>query len=162
MRTAFPRLHAEAQAALQHHASTQLHTGERGRGSPAFRVQALATSAARAGWRHCCRALPTIPRIDSEPCVPSLAHLCLPVCLHGTAEKAYRQVRPGAGILSLTGLAAFTSDGRRTRSQVRGLLWLWLAEQHMLACARGVLTCSPRGQAASVLAGCRVKRPGCG
>ena len=35
------------------------------------------------------------------------------------AEKAYRQVRPGGGILSLQGLSVSTSDGRRTRSQVR-------------------------------------------
>ena len=36
------------------------------------------------------------------------------------AEKAYHQVRTAGGILSLHGLAALTSDGRRTRSQVQG------------------------------------------
>lgn len=128
MRTAFPQLHGEMQAALQHFAATQLHTG-----------------AAQMGWHWLNTSLgcfgsgllaqlpylPSAGHPTASASCPALVLLRLAVCSSSTqptsalAEKAYRQVCPsgGGGILSsLQGLSVSTSDGRRTRSQVCGFV----------------------------------------
>ena len=120
VRAAFPRLHAAMQAALQHWASTQLHTGTLLSASAAARLPQLLRQRCCPPGTHAHHHLPAtrpLPSCALTALLPALNTACMHAC--PAAEKAYQRVRPGGGgVLSLAGLSAFTSDGRKTRSQV--------------------------------------------
>jgi hypothetical protein len=72
-----------------------------------------------AGAQSFCCVLCHLLPIRSFSCAALLLNFTVrPATVQVHTEKAYRSVRTAGGFLSLHGLPALTSDGRRTRSQV--------------------------------------------